>query len=137
MDLIVMLLLIGVVAALIAGPLVRARPPAQRAAPPPRPDRAKNAALAAIREIEFDYATGKLSAEDYTDLRARYETKAVEAMERQTARGAPPRTDRIEAEIRAARARKVPVYCAACGAALPPAARFCPACGAAAAEVRR
>jgi hypothetical protein len=37
-------------------------------------------ALDALREIEFDRATGKLSTEDYDTLRARYAPRAVEEL---------------------------------------------------------
>lgn len=144
-----MFLLIGAVAALIVGPLVRPatvppRDPSTRRrslgagrADAESGQRDKDAALAAIREIEFDYGTGKLSTEDYAELRARYEAKAVEAMERQATGGTTPRDDRLEAEIQAARARRRAAHCTSCGTALPAAARFCPACGAAVSEVRR
>ena len=39
-------------------------------------------AVAALREIEFDRATGKLSDADYADLKARYTKEAVAAMRR-------------------------------------------------------
>jgi len=40
-------------------------------------DTPRGIALAALREIEFDRATGKLSDEDYADLRARYTAEAL------------------------------------------------------------
>lgn len=131
-----MVLLIGVVAALIVGPLVRpARVTPRDPATARLPDRAKESALAAIRELEFDFATGKLSDDDYATLRARYEAKAVEVLSRPTRPAATAGADaRIEAEIAAARKR---ARCASCGQPLPQAARFCPACGTAAPEVKR
>lgn len=42
--------------------------------------RRKEEALAAIRDAEFDLHLGKLSAEDYGELRARLEAQALEAM---------------------------------------------------------
>lgn len=44
-------------------------------------EREKHQALAAIKDAEFDYLTGKLSAEDYRQLRSREEGKALAAME--------------------------------------------------------
>jgi hypothetical protein len=41
-------------------------------------------ALIALREIEFDRATGKLSDEDYARLRAKYQAAALEAMRAET-----------------------------------------------------
>jgi len=135
-ELLVMLLLIGAVSALIVGPLVRPARGAPRDRPVPRPpDRARESALAALRELEFDLATGKLSDDDYAALRARYEARAIEALSGSTPQAAASDADaRIEAEIAAARQR---ARCASCGQPLPPAARFCPACGTAAPEVRR
>jgi len=37
----------------------------------------KSEALAAIKELELDFQMGKLSAEDYQALRAKYEAQAV------------------------------------------------------------
>ena len=37
-------------------------------------------AIVALREIEFDRATGKLSDADYADLKARYTQRALDAM---------------------------------------------------------
>ncbi len=138
-----MLVLVGAVAALIVGPLVRRVPPrdpstrrrslgADREAA--RDDRAKVSALAAIRELEFDFATGKLSDDDYASLRARYEARAVEVLSRPTRPAAADVDAQIEAEIASARTR---ARCASCGQPLPQAARFCPACGTAAPEVKR
>ena len=42
----------------------------------------KNRIIDAIREIEMDYQTGKLSEEDYTLLKSRYTAAAAEVMRR-------------------------------------------------------
>ncbi|MHB1297747.1 MAG: double zinc ribbon domain-containing protein [Gemmatimonadaceae bacterium] len=42
-------------------------------------------AIEALREIEFDQATGKLSAEDYASLRASYTPRALEELRAQDA----------------------------------------------------
>jgi hypothetical protein len=55
-------------------------------------DAPEASALEALREIEFDRATGKLSLEDYDALRARYAPRAVEELrerDAEAARGAP------------------------------------------------
>jgi hypothetical protein len=51
-------------------------------APPPPRESEREAAVGALREIEFDRATGKLSDTDYADLKARYTEEAVVAMRR-------------------------------------------------------
>lgn len=141
MELVGMLMLIPVVAAIILLPLLRPRAEAAGAEDAAdlragqargEADGARIRALAAIKELEFDYATGKIDEGDYTMLRARYDVKALETLrpETQRAEGTPSIMDdltaRLEAEIRAARGRR---FCAACGGELPRAARFCPACG--------
>ncbi len=136
MELLIMFVLIGAVTVLIVGPLVRpARVPPRDHGTARSRDRDKESALAAIRELEFDFATGKLSEDDYAALRARYEVKAVEVLSRPTRSATAAGADaRIEAEIAMARKR---ARCASCGQPLPQAARFCPACGTAAPEVTR
>jgi hypothetical protein len=39
-----------------------------------------NSAVDALREIEFDHATGKLSEHDYAELKATYTQRAITAM---------------------------------------------------------
>lgn len=131
MELVGMLVLLLAVGALIIWPLLRHRPPEMRSVertPAADPARSR-AALTAIKELEFDYATGKIADDDYRTLRARYEAKAVEALATPAPSPAPADSDAaLEAEIRAARGRR---FCTTCGGALPKAAKFCPACGAA------
>lgn len=78
----------------------------------PRPVRAakrESPAVEALRDLEFDRQTGKISDDDYDSLKARYTTQALAAMR---AGGAPicencgPRPE-ADAE-----------YCSRCGAAL-------------------
>lgn len=45
-----------------------------------RLEKEKELAYAAIKEAEFDFQMGKLSAEDYTLLRGKYEARALEAI---------------------------------------------------------
>ncbi len=142
MDLLVMALIVAATGALILWPLLRGTETAggEAAALPADAGREKELALAAIRELEFDYATGKISPEDYALLRARYEARALEAIARAAAipseAGGEPDTEALlEAEIAAVRGRS---RCTSCGAVMPPQARFCPSCGApAGAEVPR
>jgi hypothetical protein len=77
------LLLIAAVAWAVSTPLFASPPPAPTEGESPRDERwrkQKEEALAAIREAEFDLHLGKLSEHDYRQLRARLETRAVEAM---------------------------------------------------------
>lgn len=98
---------------------------------------AEAGALEAMREIEFDQATGKLSDEDYAALRARYAPLALAELRAREAAatagapvsgaGAPAATDAVEAMIARARARAS--SCATCGPRPEPDAVFCSDCG--------
>ena len=112
-------------------------------------------AVEALREIEFDQATGKLSDADYEMLKARYTRQAVAAMRSEADASAVDESE-IEAAIRRARAAQAEgpacgvhgmrpesdaIYCSDCGRFLgggcahcgagtsAPGARFCEACG--------
>ena len=93
-------------------------------------------AIVALREIEFDRATGKLSDADYADLKTRYTQRALDAMRSGDASaanattGAAPTsaTDAAEAAVLAIRARLR--SCARCGPRPEPDAIYCSNCGA-------
>jgi len=123
---------------LLVGPV-----PVRRAAPQSVAKPAEQEAIVALREIEFDRVTGKLSDADYAELKARYTAQALQAMRAGTeaselARGAAT-DDAIEAAVSAyrERMRSCPscgprpeadaVYCSNCGRYLPGA---CEGCGA-------
>ncbi len=42
---------------------------------------ARNSVFEAIRDLEFDHATGKLSDQDYGQLRARYDVQAAQVLQ--------------------------------------------------------
>jgi hypothetical protein len=111
-------------------------------------------ALRALREIEFDRATGKLSDADYEGLRAKYTAEALAAMRAEESRVAAPGsgatptrppfpiprsfcpTHGPRPELDAAfcsdcgrRLGTAPGYCARCGSALEREARYCHGCG--------
>ena len=117
----------------------------------------RGVALAALKELEFDRATGKISDEDYRTLHERYTAEALAVLREDEAaepgeaasppRGAPSDVE-VEALIAArvrsardpqaaaalacrihgARPERDAVFCSDCGARLEPA---CPGCGAA------
>lgn len=135
MELLIIMALMAAVAALLLAPVLRPRTDDRSAGVPGRgtpPTARSHAALAAIKELEFDFATGKIADDDYRMLRSRYETRAVEALTPSGGPEPPPAArraspdDALEAEIRAARGRR---FCVSCGARLPAGARFCPGCG--------
>src|SRR6185437_8042428 len=70
----------------------------------------RESAIAALREIEFDRATGKLSETDYAALKAQYTRQAILAMRQQESADLPSSgvlhvDDEIEAAVRAYRAQ--------------------------------
>ncbi|HEV8304227.1 MAG TPA: zinc ribbon domain-containing protein [Gemmatimonadales bacterium] len=106
-------------------------------------------ALRALKEIEFDRATGKLSDADYDALRAKYQAEALGALrgERPGASRAPthpasriplvcpvdgprPEPDAVFCSACGRRLGTAPAYCARCGSALETDARYCNRCGA-------
>jgi Double zinc ribbon len=128
------------------------RPPARSA------ETEESSAVAALRELEFDRATGKLSDSDYAELKARYTKSAVAAMRRAEEPGdarspSRPSDAEIEAHVRAQRQRLAgcetcgprpesdAIYCSNCGRYLndrcatcgapvvAPEARYCNTCG--------
>ena len=66
-------------------------------------------AVEALRELEFDRQTGKISDSDYTSLKARYTAQALTAMRAGGARVCERCGPRPEADAE---------YCSRCGAAL-------------------
>jgi len=114
--------------------------------------------LTALRDLDFDHATGKISDEDYAPQRAQLVAQGVAVLKqldalrpalredtasaadeieravaaRRKTRAAATVEDQIEAEV-AARRKPVPaanaVICPNCGASAQPGDRFCPKCG--------
>ena len=103
----------------------------------------ESSALDALREIEFDQATGKLSDEDYAALKATYTPKAIaemRALDRAQAHAsisdqshAEQSDDPAEELIRRAKANRLPsggaVTCVTCGPRPESDAAFCSECG--------
>ncbi len=84
-------------------------------------------ALLALKEIEFDKATGKLSDEDYERLKAKYSKQALEAMEKEKTEVQGEAADMAEALIQ--QAKKRARTCAKCGPRPESDAIFCSDCG--------
>ena len=155
------LLALGAMAFVLA-PLFRDPPAPRNTASVARDARAddeqeqRERAVDALREIEFDRATGKLSDADYVALKTRYTEEALSAMRAETRQAAPLTDAELEAVIRQQRedtssTRACPthgprpepdaVYCSDCGRYLlgacsqcgatvsAPGARFCDSCG--------
>ena len=124
------LALAGGVLWLVLSPLFRLGAIAPEVYEPPDPmETRKGVAVAALKEIEFDRETGKLSEGDYAELYARYSAEAIEAMRAEDAvasavpAAAMNSDDAIEAMVAA---DVLTLEAAADGASGAP---ECPACG--------
>lgn len=84
-------------------------------------------AITALREVEFDRETGKLSDTDYATLKSEYTREALAAMRAQDAAGAMVGDDEVEAAILAYRGRAP--ACPSCGPRPEPDAIYCSECG--------
>jgi len=107
-------------------------------------------ALRALKEIEFDRATGKLSDTDYEQLKAKYTEAALAALRGPGVptpgaspgitktrpviacpqHGPRPESDALFCSECGRRLGTAPGYCARCGTALEDDARYCNRCGA-------
>ena len=113
--------------------------------------------FSALKEIEFDQATGKLSDEDYAMLKGKYTAQALDALRAEDVSPGPGDLEAVIAErARAIRAQGSShstcphcgprpetdaIFCSTCGCALdarncggcaatlPPGSRFCDQCG--------
>jgi hypothetical protein len=108
----------------------------------------KRVALLALRDVEYDFATGKLDQGDYEGLRGELAAEALAALNAQDALNTAGQQrdagtgssdarlarslerDDLEAEIARFRAAlREGTACAACGEANPAGSRFCGSCG--------
>ncbi len=134
------------------------RPPVESAGNEPAGDEGEDpaddmspqtVALRALKEIEFDRATGKLSDTDYEQLKAKYTQEALTAMRGEPRltpgaspgitkaspvaacpeHGARPEPDAVFCSECGKRLGSAPGYCARCGSALEDDARYCNRCG--------
>jgi double zinc ribbon protein len=133
--------LVGLAAVwLVLQPLVlpgRARTPVYE--PPDAEETPKGVALAALKEIEFDRETGKLSDEDYAFLKGKYTGVALDALRAESAEaaevGAPGDVEvMIAARVRALRSAATSAppgapVCSTCGPRPETDAVFCSTCG--------
>jgi hypothetical protein len=111
----------------------------------------KGQALLALKEIEFDLATGKLSEGDFADLKRKFTTEAVAAMREEGPPGPSPAGGKgTRGEVACPSCGPRPesdaifcstcgnllstLTCAGCGAAMAPGAKFCEGCGRPAAQ---
>ena len=101
--------------------------------------RQKESAYAAIKELDFDRRTGKLSQQDFEELYAVYQAQALGAIEALEKAGSSTESlddEALEEQIRTKRKRltgsedKAELTCIKCNEDYPSSARFCSTCGA-------
>jgi len=126
---IVGLALLVLIVSLVLRPLTQRGGRDEAAQEEDRPPRLE-AVLAALRDLDFDHQTGKVSEDDYTPARAGLLAKAARAMERDPESSV---EDILEARVKEIRRRleqDVPAaHCTHCGGRLHPGDRFCTRCG--------
>ena len=140
--------LVGLAAVwLVLQPLLLPGRPRTPVYEPPDPEETpKGVALAALKEIEFDRETGKLSDEDYAFLKGKYTGVALEALRAESAEAAEvgAQSERqdgdgdvevmIAARVRALRSAATSAppgapVCSTCGPRPEPDVVFCSTCG--------
>lgn len=141
-------ILVVLVLAVMVAPLFREAGPAAELESLPPADR-REAALEAVRDLQFEHETGKMGDDEYRRLRAHYGRLVLEAEEELEAAGeaVPEGGGEARAAVAAARGEasageaatearsgaeapgSVP-DCPECGVELEAAVRFCPSCGA-------
>ena len=86
--------------------------------------REREAIYEAIRDLDYDFETGKVEAADHTRLRDELRGRAAGLLQAERA------ADRGSEPVRSERGPSMGRSCAQCGAAADPAHRFCAQCGA-------
>lgn len=90
------------------------------------PDEQRQAILSALRDLDFDFRTDKVSEEDYTALRARLVSEAALYIQAEKS----IEDDQLEAMINARKTSQSKVQeCSHCGQKIEAGSRFCSQCG--------
>ncbi len=137
LEIVAALALAGVVLWLVFEPMARpGRPDLSWLEPEVPEETRRGVALLALKEIEFDRETGKLSPRDYELLKARYSSEALAALRAEDpaapAAGGPE--ELIAARLQSLRSARssgqpAPAACRTCGPRPEAGARFCSRCG--------
>ncbi|GIW06745.1 MAG: cytochrome c biogenesis protein CcmF [Dehalococcoidia bacterium] len=113
----------------------RPRPQARRDDALAELRRKRDSIYAALRELEFDARTGKISPKDHAELSESYKRQAIallKQLDERTRDELLAIDDEIEREVASRRTttrRRTGLRCVACGAAMDASDRFCRQCG--------
>ncbi len=140
----VILLILVIVGYWIFHPLFRPKP-IEGLSPQKREDKGKalqqrkEDVYAAIKEMDFDFEMGKISEEDYRELKSQYKAKALEILkELDTVDGGEDIDAAIERDVHRLRKKKRKGgketvrqinFCPHCGKKVAPKNNFCQGCG--------
>jgi len=92
----------------------------------PNPEEKRKADLSALLDLDFDFRTGKVSEEDYSDLRAQLVTDAAKYIQLEKSIG----DEQIEEMIEARKASQTQIQkCSNCEEKIEAGSHFCPRCG--------
>lgn len=92
-----------------------------------QPKRRREAILSALRDLDFDFKTGKVSEEDYTPLRTRLMAEAAQCIEAEE-----KEDEQLEVLIRTRRTvQQQDTKCEHCDTPIEAGQRFCSKCGSA------
>lgn len=123
------LILVGAVVAYILAPVIQDRRASLEREEDELSDAqaARRVALLALRDVEYDYQTGKLDEKDYREVKRQLSAEALAAMKALEEEGG---RDALEAEIADMRqGLRAGNVCEICGFRNPGGSRFCGACG--------
>jgi hypothetical protein len=124
--------LVGVAALwLVLQPVIA---PGRRVSPPAEPldpeETPRGIALAALKEIDFDRETGKLSDGDYQYLKSKYTREALDALRGESGEAPAESSETAAAaQARSMGGSRVQSGCAVCGPRPEPDALYCSSCG--------
>lgn len=145
--LIIMILIVAGVIAIIAVPVVWGKVQTGTVLDDPEDPQSsllwqKESSYAAIRELEFDYHTGKISEDDYKELYGSLKTdalRAIKGIEEGESEYRKKLDAELEEEIKEQRGLRTKpgnegvgeaAVCPACGSRAAPGSKFCSSCGA-------
>lgn len=136
------ILLVGAAVVFILQPLLSGREASLERTEdePTEAEAVRRVKLLALRDVEYDYATGKLDEADYRSLKRELSAEALQALEgAEPDAGRPTDGDEVAVEVPAeveraiARAReglRTGLTCTTCGHVNPSGSSFCSSCGA-------